>query len=1179
MHDPSKTKQELIEENALLKQRIQELKISQAECKRENDALRESEEKYRILLSESPDPACSFSPEGQYRYVNRAFAEVVGKPVEDIIGKSIWDVFPKEEADNRFASLSQVFRTGEEKVIEVRVPRAGGDRYYVTTITPIKDMKGKMLSALCSSKDITDRKRAEEELQKTTQTLKAIIDASPLAIFTLDHDLRVTNWSPAAELIFGWSSEEAIGQYNPIVPAEKWDDFKALVSKVLSGIAYSGSEVWRQTKDGRFIFVTVSTSPLRDAHGKVVGAMGVIQDITERKQAEEALRKSEEMLRLITDNMSDMIRVTDLQGVNLYTSPSHFKGLGYRPEDRVGKPTFDIVHPDDMERIINLFSEALAVKAEYRVRHADGHYVWLETVADLHRDAQGNLTAVVMSSRDISERKAIAEELSRNEEKYRTLIETTRTGFVIIDKDGLVLDANPEYVRLTGHHNLSEIVGRSVIEWTADHEKEKNAAAVGECFKKGYIRNLEIDYVDAKGSITPIEINATYMETGGIAQILTLCRDISDRKQTEAALRESEERFRAFMDNMPSMVLIKDKELRPLFFNRRFSEMFPANEWLGKLPEETFPSEIAASMRENDLKALSEGFVTYEEEWHDKDGSLLVLETRKFSIDQKDKAPLLGAIITDITDRRQAEEAMWESQRRLADIIEFLPDATLVIDSEGKVIAWNRAIESMTGIRAEAMLGKGNYEYAIPFYGERRPILIDLALHPDQEKEKTFTSIQRTGDIIFREAYTPALATGNAHLSATASMLRNSKGEIIGAIECIRNNTDRKNMEERLQRAERMESLGVLAGGVAHDLNNVLGVLVGYSELLMREVTEGSRTEKYAKSILHGGERAAAIIQDLLTMARRGVSVSDTVNLNHIVADSFKTPEFELVKSRHPDILFQSQVEMDLFNIKGSPVHLSKTIMNLLSNAAESICGTGVVTITTDNRYVDVPIPGYENTREGEYVVLTVTDTGSGISPADMGRIFEPFYTKKIMGRSGTGLGLAVVWGTVKDHNGYIDVRTEENKGSTFTLYFPVTRDALSKSDQALSQSEYRGRGETILIVDDVEEQRFLAATILEGLNYRVAMVANGEDAVKYLRTNKADLIVLDMIMDPGIDGLETYRRIMEIQPRQKAIIVSGFAKTERVSKAQELGAGEYVMKPYVIEKIGVAVRKELDRI
>jgi CheY-like chemotaxis protein len=251
--------------------------------------------------------------------------------------------------------------------------------------------------------------------------------------------------------------------------------------------------------------------------------------------------------------------------------------------------------------------------------------------------------------------------------------------------------------------------------------------------------------------------------------------------------------------------------------------------------------------------------------------------------------------------------------------------------------------------------------------------------------------------------------------------------------------------------------------------------------------------------------------------------------------------------------------------------------MNLLSNAAESISGLGEVSIRTENRYVDRPIHGYDTTQEGEYAVLAVSDTGLGISPADIERIFEPFYTKKVMGRSGTGLGLAVVWGTVKDHDGYIDVQSTEGKGSVFTLYFPVTREDLTKAEQVVPQSAYLGRGERILVVDDVEGQRLLASAMLEGLGYKVASVASGEEAIEFVKKQPVDVLILDMIMDPGIDGLETYRRILEIRKDQKAIIVSGFSETDRVHVAQSLGAGAYVRKPYVIEKLGLAVKKELE--
>ena len=389
---------------------------------------------------------------------------------------------------------------------------------------------------------------------------------------------------------------------------------------------------------------------------------------------------------------------------------------------------------------------------------------------------------------------------------------------------------------------------------------------------------------------------------------------------------------------------------------------------------------------------------------------------------------------------------------------------------------------------------------------------------------------------------------------------------------------ERLKLEERLRRAEKMEALGQLAGGVAHDLNNVLGVLVGYSDLLMEKIPIGSPLRRYVSNIQQSGERGAAIIQDLLTLARRGVAVSEIIDLNKVIRDYFETPEFENLKAYHPLVAFQNILEKDLLNIRGSPVHLNKTLMNLVSNAAEAISDRGEVVIRTENRYLDRPILVYDEMQEGDYVILTISDTGKGITAVDLGKIFEPFYTKKVMGRSGTGLGLTVVWGTVKDHNGYIDVRSEEGKGSTFTLYFPVTRAALSKAQETVSSEIYRGKGESILVVDDVKEQRELATSMLTGLGYQVTSVSGGEEAVEYLRAHRADLIVLDMIMDPGIDGLETYRRILEIHPRQKAVIVSGFSETDRVRKAQALGAGAYVRKPYVREKIGLAIRQELDK-
>ena len=618
-------------------------------------------------------------------------------------------------------------------------------------------------------------------------------------------------------------------------------------------------------------------------------------------------------------------------------------------------------------------------------------------------------------------------------------------------------------------------------------------------------------------------------------------------------------------------------------------------------------------------------------------------------------------VVTDYTPQKQSEDALKTSQQRLSQIINFLPDATMVIDLEGKVIAWNRAIEGMTGKKSRDMLGKGDYEYAIPFYGERRPVLIDLVGQWNKEMEKKYQYVKKEGESLVSETYNPLIRPGG-YLWNKASLLYDQNGNVMGAIESIRDITDRrvaedkfhsfaehslvgvyiisgdvfkyvnpkfaeifgysvdeclddmhfpqlvhpedlatvkkqvgirlsgetqavrysfrgtkksgetihveifgssmflegktvatgtmlditeqkraekalresearlkkaqsvanlgsweydistgriwgseqsfriygiertspylpldrveacirdapgvhqalvdliqenkrydiefeiqqeaggqtvlihstaelvyekalpvkvsgvildvteqhkaeeerKALRDQLQRAQKMEAIGTLAGGVAHDLNNILGGIVSYPELLLLQLSEESPLRKPILTIQKSGEKAAAVVQDLLTLARRGVVVTEVVNLNDVIVEYLKSPEYENLQSYYPAVHLETHLEKDVLNILGSSTHLSKTVMNVVSNAAEAMPEGGNLTVSTGNRYIDRPIRGYNDVEEGDYVVLTISDTGTGISPDDMEKIFEPFYTKKKMGRSGTGLGMAVVWG------------------------------------------------------------------------------------------------------------------------------------------------------------------------
>ena len=383
--------------------------------------------------------------------------------------------------------------------------------------------------------------------------------------------------------------------------------------------------------------------------------------------------------------------------------------------------------------------------------------------------------------------------------------------------------------------------------------------------------------------------------------------------------------------------------------------------------------------------------------------------------------------------------------------------------------------------------------------------------------------------------------------------------------------------EKKLARAKKMEALGLLAGGVAHDLNNILSGIVSYPELLLMDLPQDSPLRKPMQTIQESGMRAAEVVADLLTMTRGVASEKRALNLNTMVNEYLESPDHENVKKRHPFVQFKSGLDPGLLNINGSSTHIKKSLMNLAINASEAMVDGGVVVISTLNRYLDQVLRGYEDVRTGEYVVLRVSDEGCGMSAEDIERIFEPFYSKKVLGRSGTGLGLAVVWNTVQDHNGYINVKSGE-KGTTFDLYFPVSREEITEKTKPVGLEEYMGHGESILVVDDEESQRDIALGILSRLGYHTEAVGSGEEAIDYLREQPMDLLVLDMVMPKGINGRDTYEKIIKIRPGQKAIIASGYAKNKEVVAAQELGAGEYIKKPYTLEKIGVAVKKELEK-
>ena len=394
-----------------------------------------------------------------------------------------------------------------------------------------------------------------------------------------------------------------------------------------------------------------------------------------------------------------------------------------------------------------------------------------------------------------------------------------------------------------------------------------------------------------------------------------------------------------------------------------------------------------------------------------------------------------------------------------------------------------------------------------------------------------------------------------------------------------RNKNEKALQESRLleARAKKMESLGLLAGGVAHDLNNILSGIVSYPELLLLELPEDHKMRRPIEIMRQSGMRASAIVQDLLTVARGVAVAKEPINLLTIIEDYLQSPDFRMIEQYHPGITLSTDLAADTANILGSKVHIRKILMNLISNSFEASSPPGHVTVSLCNKQIHALSRSEFDIEEGEYVQLSVTDQGKGISSEDLEKIFEPFYSKKVMGRSGTGLGLTVVWNVVQDHNGYINV-TSTGQGTCFILHFPITTSVEICHQPAIDINSLKGKGESILVVDDISTQRLITSSIVEKLGYRVESVPSGESALEYLRRRPVDLLILDMIMNPGISGRATYERILQLYPEQKAIIVSGYAETEDVKETLRLGAGQFLKKPLMIQELATAIHLELQQ-
>jgi len=1041
------------------------------------------------------------------------------------------------------------------------------------------------------------------------------------------------------------------------------------------------------------------------------------REVEERKRAEEALRESEERHRLIFNHAPLGIIYFDRNGIILDCNARFVEIMGPPREKYLG---FNILEglrdPALRQAIVDaLDGNASHYEGEY-LTMAEGKTAPLRATFRRIDTEDGGFLGGVGIIEDIRERSRAEKALRESEERFRRFADEVTSEGIVVHDEGVVLDVNEKYASMFGY-TREELLGTDILAKIAPSHR----GTVEEHILMKNERPYEAVGLRKDGSTFPIRIHVTTIPFRGKRVRAAAVRDLTERKQTEEALILANQRLNDIIEFLPDATLVVDQEDRITAWNRAMEKMTGVSkkDMIGKRSRSgTIPfygCERPYLLDLIDVDVDDEDLLSRYSYIRRSDGALCAetyvpcVHNGKGAYVFATGAPLfdglgvrIGAVesIRDITAGKKKEDELRESQQQLADIINFLPDATFVIDKDGILIAWNRAMEDMTGVAAAEMLGKGNYSHALPFYGKRRPMLIDLVLKPQEEMEATYAGIERKDSTLVGEAYMPVLKGGATYLFGTASALLDSKGNVVGAIESMRDITDRKRVEEALTRAEekyrsifenavegiyqtsldghfisvnpafahilgydspdevsvaitdisrqlyvdperraeilrrvaegrnvhefevqfyrkdgsiawvnlnmhagrysqgkiaylegtiwdisdrkalesklahaqKMEAIGTLAGGIAHDFNNILAAIIGYTELTTNRVTDEGLL-RYLEQVLRSCDRAKNLVSQILTFSRRAEPEMRPLEVGLLAQESIK-----LLRATLPStVQISTRICPETCIILGDTTQIHQIMMNLCTNAAHAMRERGGaleialenVTITNETKCI------HHDLHPGTYVRLTVSDTGTGISPSIVDRIFDPFFTTKDRGQ-GTGLGLSVVYGIVKDCGGTITVESKPGIGSAFNVFLPSVTDTVEIEKKPVEIS--RSGSERILFVDDENAIVALAREMLRDLGYRVVVTRSSTKALKIFRQQPAkfDLIITDMTM-PAMTGVDLAREILKIRPDISIILCTGFSELVSEEQAQKLGIKEFVMKPFTLGDLSRVVRKTLD--
>jgi PAS domain S-box-containing protein len=1196
--------------------------VQKAKLRREQEALRHSEERYRIISSLMSDYAYAFkvTPEGKLEgdWITESFEKKFGYTQAEVAKRGGWQsmVYPAD-----LPVINEHVKKvvgGSFDVAEFRfVTRAGNLVWLRDSAKPIFDPRTRAVVKIYgAAQDITERRNTEDEIRRSEMRFKELADFLPQPVFEIDESRTVSFANRACLDVFGLTEEEykhGLSLIDFVAPEER-ERALSEIEKVFKGAPGEPERYTVVGKGGATFPALVSASPIMH-DSRVVGLRGILVDLSELTAANEAITASENRYRFLFESSADESFMVDQDARFMQVNEAGCELLGYTRDEIIGERVDKILAPEAAEnaedRINQIFThkevtfesvhlrkDGTRVPVEVRSRAVsfEGRTVFLATARDLtarkkaeEAIAQRNRQLKILSTSSVNINSVlnVSDILRTLVMSGVELVGATAGTVGLIEQGKLVFreyfrpdGAIPIDVRFAaGQGTPGYVLASKRARITNDSSSDP--LVIRELHEKFGIRNaVDVPIVSRTGEVLgafaihnsvdsrPFTESDVEMLEGLAASASVALENaafLAGMTKAEIAIRESEQKFRTLVESsLVGVYIIQDGKF--VYTNPAMSRMYgySQDEFLGMSSVlETVAQEDHAAVMENIRKRIDAETesIKYDFTSIRKSGERLRIEVFGSRTVYGGRPAVIGTA-EDITERKLAEEKLKRSEERYRSLFEESIDAIYVTTPAGKILDINTAGVKLFGFDSRSeMLALDNVKqlYANPEERDRsnRAVEADGFI-----RDNLITVIRRDGTQLI--------------VQDSATVIRDPEGHAVAYRGILRDVTEKKKLEEQLLQSQKLESLGQLTSGIAHDFNNVLGGIIGFTELALGKIEENHPVNSYLMRIYGLADRAAKITKQLLAFARRQILMPRELNLNELIADILEL--LRRLLGEQIQITFVPGAELKTVLADASQVE--QVLLNLAVNAGDAMQHGGILMIETGNSYLDeFYCRTHTNVKPGEYVVVTVTDTGTGIEPATLDHIFEPFFTTKEVGK-GTGLGLAVVHGIIRQHGGTINVYSETGKGTTFRVYFPAVKGPAGKSSDHSDLSRQISRGsETVLVVEDNEEMREFMQTLLVESGYTVLTASDGEEGMAVFEPRAGDisLVISDIVM-PKMSGKALKEAVDRKYPGSRFLFISGYTDSAVHHGFILDDHVDFLQKPFTAFEFGERVRKILDR-